>query len=237
MTRVIAAVIDQAGGRVPVFAGTGSNSTRRTIELSQQARDLGVDGLMLVCPYYNKPGPAGLEAHFRAVMEAVPLPTMLYNSPGRTGCDLGVSTLARMTDLDPLIGVKEASGNVLRSQAILAHLGDRFQVLAGDDPLTLAVLGVGGHGVVSVTANIAPRLVSRVTEAFAEGRLAEAQRLHHRLVPLHEALFIETNPGPVKAALWMLDGAAPEIRSPLTWPEESSLERIRAVMERVGVAR
>jgi 4-hydroxy-tetrahydrodipicolinate synthase len=229
--RVIANVVEQARGRVPVVAGAGCASTRQTIERARSAREAGADGLLLVCPYYNRPTQAGLEAHYRAVLEAVPLPAMLYNIPSRTGVDLSVETLARLADVPALVAVKEATGNVLRTQEILARCGDRFDVLAGDDALTVPVLAAGGVGVVSVTANLLPREVSEVTRLHRAGRAEEARALHRRLLPVHRAMFVETNPGPIKAALADAGRLAPEVRLPLAWPGEASRARIREAVD------
>ncbi len=233
--RVVSIVVEQARGRVPVLAGAGTASTRHTIELAQQAREAGADGLLLVCPYYNRPTQAGLEAHFRAVLEAVPLPSVLYNIPGRTGVDLSVDTLARLADVPAIVGIKEATGNVLRAQQILSRLGDRFAVLSGDDALTLPVLSVGGAGVVSVTANLLPRATSDVCRAFFAGDVERARALHLGLLPVHEAMFLESNPGPLKAALADAGRLTPEVRLPLSWPTEATRERLRAALAASGL--
>ena len=232
---VVRAVVEQAAGRVPVIAGAGTCSTRHSIHLAERAREAGADGLLLVCPYYNRPTQAGLEAHFRAILAAVPLPAVLYNIPGRTGVDLSVDTLARLADVDAIIGVKEATGTVTRSQEILARTGERYAVLAGDDALTLPVLSVGGKGVISVTCNAFPRETARVVTLFAEGRTDEASALHQRLIPVHRAMFVESNPGPIKALLAEAGSLAPEVRLPLVWPEEGSLAKLRAAVEAAGL--
>lgn len=232
---VVRTVVEQARGRVPVVAGAGTASTAHTIHLAEQARAAGADGLLLVCPYYNRPTQAGLEAHFRAVAEAVPLPALLYNIPARTGVDLAIDTLERLADVRAIVGIKEATGGVLRSQQIIARLGDRFDVLSGDDTLTLPVLAVGGRGVVSVTANLLPAETSEVVRRWDAGDVAGARALHLRLAPVHEAMFVESNPGPVKAALADAGRIAPEIRLPLVWPGEPSLERMRGALRASGV--
>lgn len=228
--RVIAITVAQAKDRVPVIAGAGTISTHHTIELAKSARAAGADGLLLVCPYYNRPTQAGLEAHFRAVCDAVPLPAVLYNIPARTGVDLSAETLERLGDVRSIVGIKEATGNVLRGQQILARCGDRFAVLSGDDALTLPMLAVGGAGVISVTANLLPREASEVTRLFAQGRLDEARAAHLSLVPVHEAMFLESNPGPVKSALADRGLLAPEVRLPLVWPADATIARVRAVL-------
>lgn len=234
--RVVRIVVEATRGRVPVIAGAGTVSTAHTIHLAEGARDAGADGLLLVCPYYNRPTQAGLEAHFRAVLDAVPLPAVLYNIPGRTGVDLSVDTLARLADVDAIVAIKEATGNVLRSQQILARLGDRFAVLSGDDALTLPILSVGGAGVISVSANALPREVSMVTRLFFEGRFEEARALHLRLAPVHEAMFVESNPGPIKAVLADAGALAPRVRLPLVWPEAASIGKVCAALASAGLA-
>lgn len=228
--RVVAVTVEAARGRVPVIAGAGTVSTHHTIELAEAARAAGADGLLLVCPYYNRPTQAGLEAHFRAVCAAVPLPAVLYNIPGRTGVDLSVEALERLADVPSIVAVKEATGNVLRAQQILARTGDRFAVLSGDDALTLPILAVGGAGVISVTANLLPRETCEVTRLFARGRLEEARAAHLALLSVHEAMFLESNPGPVKSALADRGLLAPEVRLPLVWPSEATRARLREVL-------
>jgi 4-hydroxy-tetrahydrodipicolinate synthase len=230
--RVVAITVEQAKKRVPVIAGVGTVSTAHTIHLAEQARAVGADGLLVVCPYYNRPTQAGLEAHFRAVLAAVPLPAVVYNIPGRTGVDLALETLERLADVREIVAIKEATGNVLRSLQILARCGDRFTVLSGDDALTLPILSVGGAGVISVTANLLPEATSRVTRLFFEGKHDEARALNLRLHPVHEALFIESNPGPVKAALVEKRVIAEGVRLPLVWPSESSCARVSEAVRR-----
>lgn len=233
--RVMRAVVEQARGRVPVVAGAGSNATDKTIALSRTAREAGVDGLLLVCPYYNKPTQAGLEAHFRAVLAEVPMPAVLYNVPGRTGSDLSADTVERLTDVPHVIGLKEATGNILRTQEVVRRCGDRLAVLSGDDALTLGILAVGGTGVISVTSNLAPKEVADVCRLWREGETAESRRLHQRLLPVHDALFIEANPGPVKLAMADAGFLAPEIRLPLVIPSERSCEVIRQAVKTAQV--
>lgn len=233
--RVVRIVVAQARKRVPVIAGAGTTATRRTIDLAERAREAGADGLLLVCPYYNRPTQAGLEAHFRAIAAAVPMPSILYNVPARTGVDLALETLARLADVRSIVAIKEATGNVLRSQQIVARLGDRFDVLSGDDALTVPVLAVGGKGVISVTANLLPRETSEVVRRWTAGDVSGASALHLRLAPVHEAMFVEANPGPVKAALADDGHIARELRLPLVWPEESSVQKVRAALRAAGL--
>jgi 4-hydroxy-tetrahydrodipicolinate synthase len=234
--RVVRIVVEEAKKRVPVFAGAGTVSTKHTIELAERCKRAGADGLLLVCPYYNRPTQAGLEAHFREVHKHVHLPSILYNIPGRTGVDLSVETLERLSDVKDIVAIKEATGNVMRSAQIVSKLGDRFAVLSGDDALTLPVLSVGGTGVISVTANLLPKETSDVVRLWNAGSIVEARHLHLRLLPVHESMFVEANPGPVKAAIAARGHIAKEIRLPLVWPTESSVEKVRAALAHAGLA-
>lgn len=228
--QVVQTILEETRGRVPVVVGTGNNNTAKTIHLSEAARDLGADGLLIVCPYYNKPTQAGLEAHFRAILTAVPLPTILYNIPGRTGVDTSLETYAKLADLPALVAIKEATGNVLRAQQLVARFGDRYDVLSGDDALIVGIMAVGGKGVVTTTGNLFPKQVSELVRLMAAGDFASARRLNADLLPVFDALFLETNPGPLKAALAEVGLIAPEIRLPMVWPEPSTIERIRAAL-------
>jgi 4-hydroxy-tetrahydrodipicolinate synthase len=228
--QVLRIVIEEARGRVPVIAGSGSASTAHCIELSKVAQRLKADGILVVVPYYYKPTQEGLFAHYAAVAKAVPLPIVLYNIPGRCGVDLAVSTLERIADLPSVVAIKESTGNVLRSSEIVARFGDRFSVLSGDDSLTLPIMAVGGQGVISVASNVAPRAVSQQVDLFRVGDLVGARAQHQRLLPLYEALFVESNPGPVKCALGMRGVIKPEIRLPFVLPTEASQQRIRSAL-------
>lgn len=232
---VVRVVVDQTKQRVPVIAGAGTNDTRKTVELVREVEGVGADGLLLVCPYYNRPTQAGLEAHFRAIAAESSLPTMLYNIPARTGCDLAVSTLARLADIPSFVGIKEATGNVVRCQQILTELGDRYDVLSGDDALTLSMMVLGASGVVSVTSNLFPAEVTAMTRAALAGDFATARARHLRLAPVHEAMFVESNPGPIKGMMADVGWLAPEVRLPIAWPSETSLAVTRAAIERAGL--
>jgi len=233
--RVVRIVAEQAKGRVPVVAGAGSSATAKTIELSQTVREAGADGLLLVCPAYNKPTQEGLEAHFRAVAKEVPLPTILYNIPGRTSVDLQVDTLERLSDVKAIVAIKEATGDVGRSQQIAARCGDRFSILSGDDALTLGLLAVGGRGLISVTANLLPERVGDVVRRFRSGDVQGAQKAQLSLLGVYEAMFFETNPGPIKFAVARAGHIAPEIRLPLVWPTEATQGRVAQALEAAGV--
>lgn len=235
-TQVVRTVVEQAKKRVPVVAGAGTVSTAHTIHLAEIARDAKADGLLVVCPYYNRPTQAGLEAHFREVAKHVGMPTILYNIPVRTGVDLSLETLERLADVKAIVAIKESTGNVLRSQQIVARCGDRFDVLSGDDTLTLPILSVGGKGVISVSANLLPKETSDVAHLWQEGKIAEARALHLRLVPVHESMFVEANPGPIKAIMAERGLIAQGIRLPLVWPEESSIAKTRAALKSAGLS-
>ena len=233
--RVIKVVVEAAKKRVPVIAGTGSNSTREAIELSQAAQKVGADGLLLVTPYYNKPGQDHLYRHFKAVVDAVPLPTVVYNVPGRTGCDLLPETIARLCDLPAIVGVKEATASALRAAQIIAKVGDRLAVLSGDDATAFALYALGAKGCISVVSNVAPRDMSAMWDAAAAGDWKKARELHYKLLPLGEELFIEANPVPVKAALAMMGRIADELRPPLYPLAPANRERVRLALQRCGL--
>jgi 4-hydroxy-tetrahydrodipicolinate synthase len=228
--RVIQIVIEQARKRVPVIAGTGGNSTREAIDLSRQAKEMGADGMLQVTPYYNKPTQDGLYRHFKAIIEAAPLPTVVYNVPGRTACDLLPETVARLCDIPQLVGIKEATGNLQRASQILTKVGDRLVVLSGDDATAFPLFAVGARGVISVVSNAVPAEFSAMWDAFAAGKWIEARNIHNRLFPLLEGLFVETNPIPVKAALAMMGKIADEIRPPLYPLAGANREKVRKIL-------
>ena len=234
--KVVQITVDQARGRVPVVAGSGTASTRHAIELSRAASDAGAAGLLVVAPYYNRPTQEGLYEHFIAIAGAVDLPIVLYNIPARTGVDVSLATLERLAAVPSIVAIKESTGNVARSADIAAHFGERFVILSGDDALTLPIMAVGGHGVVSVAANLVPADVARVVDLFREGDLAGARAQAQRLRPLYEALFIESSPGPIKFALAACGRIKPEIRLPMVPPTDASQAHIRAVMKQLGIS-
>jgi len=233
--RVIEIVVQAAKKRVPVVAGTGSNSTRETIEMSAAARKVGADGLLLVTPYYNRPGQEHLYRHFKAVMEAVPLPAILYNVPTRTASDLLPDTFARLTELPQVVGIKEATGSITRAAQILARVGDRVAVLSGDDAVTVPLFALGGKGVISVVSNVAPAPMAQMWDAAAAGDWKKARELHYRLLPLGEGLFVEANPIPVKTAMSMLGRIADEIRPPLYPLAAQYRDKLRAQLQELGL--
>jgi 4-hydroxy-tetrahydrodipicolinate synthase len=220
-------------GLVPV--GTTGESPTLTVEehirvMSQAAQKVGADGLLLVTPYYNKPGQEHLYRHFKTVVETVPLPTIVYNVPGRTACDLLPETLARLCELPQIVGVKEATGSALRASQILARTGDRLAVLSGDDATAFPIFALGGKGVISVVSNVAPREFSAMWDAAAAGDWKKARELHFKLLPLGEGLFVEANPVPVKAALAMMGRIADELRPPLYPLADQHRDKLRGML-------
>ncbi len=233
---VVARVVTTARKRVPVIAGCGSNSTAHTIALARGAEKAGANGLLVVTPYYNKPTQEGLFRHYMTLAQAVPLPIVVYNIPGRAAVDMSVDTLARLATAEPLIvAVKEATGQVARAQEIARRLGDRMVVLSGEDPLNLAIYAVGGRGCISVTSNVMPRQVAGTWDAFAAGDFVKARALHGETLPVTEALFFETNPIPVKAAMAMMGAMGEEIRAPLYPISEEPRVRLRTVLVKQGL--
>ncbi|MDX6529476.1 MAG: 4-hydroxy-tetrahydrodipicolinate synthase [Blastocatellia bacterium] len=235
--RVIAITIEVARGRGHVVAGTGSNSTAAAIEYSLRARDLGADALLQVAPWYNKPTQEGLYAHFRAIAEAVPeTPIMLYNVPGRTSSNIAAQTVLRLArDCENIVAIKEASGNLAQIMEILRERPANFRVLSGDDAVTLPLIALGAEGIVSVASNEIPDLMSRMTELALEGNWTAARALHYRLLPLMEINFIESSPGPVKAAMAMLGLLDENFRLPLVPIQEKSRTRIHEVLTELGL--
>jgi 4-hydroxy-tetrahydrodipicolinate synthase len=213
--RVIKLAVEVAKQRVPVIAGTGSNSPDEAISLTKHAKEAGADGALLITPYYNKPTQEGLYRHYKAVAEAVEIPQILYNIPSRTGVNMLPATIARLAAMKNIVGVKEGSGSVQQASEIAQTCGDRLTVLAGDDALTLPMMAVGAKGVITVTANVMPKELAQLVASFLAGRIDEARQLHFKLSPLFAALFFETNPIPVKEALGMMGKIDPELRLPL----------------------
>jgi 4-hydroxy-tetrahydrodipicolinate synthase len=232
---VVRTVVEQARQRVPVIAGASSNSTREAIVLSRIAAEAGADALLHVTPYYNKPTQAGLLAHFGAISQAVDLPILLYNVPGRTGSDILPETVARAAEIPRVVGIKEATGSLIRGQAVIAACPGAFAVLSGDDATCLALTLLGGAGVISVVSNVSPGLMAKMISAARAGRLEEARLIHYRLLPLMDLLFLESNPIPVKAALSLMGYTDNEVRLPLLPLAGEKLERLRDEMIRQGL--
>jgi 4-hydroxy-tetrahydrodipicolinate synthase len=234
--RVIEIVIEAAGKRAPVIAGTGSNSTEEAVMLTVQAAKSGADATLHVAPYYNRPTQRGLYLHFKAVAECADIPVILYNIASRTGVNIEPETIAKLaTDCKNILGVKEASGNLEQMSRIKALCPADFALISGDDALTLAVLAIGGCGVISVVANIVPRDVASMIEAFERGNLKKAQELHYKLLPLVKAMFIETNPIPVKTAMGMLKLCEPDLRLPMCAMSDENAEKLKKVLKEYGL--
>ena len=229
--RVIELTVEVVRRRVPVMAGTGSNSTDEAISLTKHAKQAGADAALLITPYYNKPTQEGLYRHYKAIAEAVDLPLVLYNIPGRTGVNMFPATIARLAVIETIVGVKEGSGVIQQASDIVQTCGDRLAVLAGDDAMTLPMMAVGGKGVITVTANIAPTEMANMVKAFAAGNIEEARRIHFQLSPLFAALFYETNPIPVKEALGMMGKIDPELRLPLCSMGKDNRDKLMQVMK------
>lgn len=228
--RVIEITVDEAKGRVPVLAGTGSNSTWEAIELTKHAKEVGADGALLVVPYYNKPTQAGLYQHFKRIAEEVDIPQVIYNIPSRTCVNMLPETMAKLAKLKNIVGVKEASGDLEQVAKIIQLTGKGFSVISGDDSLTLKIMELGGTGVISVASNLVPRRVAEMVESFRSGDVEKAKHIERELMPLFKVLFIETNPGPVKAAMNWMGMAAGKPRLPLVEPEPENQEKLRKVL-------
>jgi len=233
--RVVEVALSVAKGRVPVIAGTGSNSTAEAIDLTRHAKKAGADAAMLVTPYYNKPTQEGLYLHFKAVAEAVDIPIIVYNIPGRSVVNISVETMARIAKIPNIVGVKDATNDLARPIHTRATCGGDFAQMSGEDATILAFLAGGGDGCISVTGNIAPRLCSTMHIAWSEGRIKDALAIQDRLMPLHDALFSETSPGPVKFAAALLAATTETVRLPLAPPGEATRARVRAAMTDVGL--
>ena len=227
---LIRTTVEQAGGRLPVIAGTGANCTREAIELTQQAKESGADACLLVAPYYNKPMQEGLFRHFKAIAEAVDIPQILYNVPGRTGCDIANDTTLRLAQIPNIVGIKDATGNIERGTDLLRRAPADFAVYSGDDASSLALMLLGGHGTISVTANVAPKLMHEMCAAAFAGDLALARGINRKLFPLHQKLFIEANPIPAKWVLAEMGLIGQGIRLPLTPLAPQHHETLRDAM-------
>jgi 4-hydroxy-tetrahydrodipicolinate synthase len=234
--RVIELAVKFSAGKIKVLAGTGGNSTSEAIYLTQAAEKVGADGSLQVAPYYNKPSPEGLYQHFRAVANNTKLPIMLYSIPGRCGIEIGVDVVKRLAaDCKNIVGIKEAGGSCDRVSQLRAALGPRFEILSGDDSLTLPFMAVGAQGVISVASNIIPREVSQMVNAFARGDAKKALALHAKFYPVFKDLFIETNPVPVKAALVMLGVIGEEYRLPLVSMTAANRAKLQATLKAAGI--
>jgi len=232
---VVKRVVDQVNGRIPVIAGTGANSTTEAIALTKKAKQVGADACLLVTPYYNKPTQEGLYQHFKAIAEAVAIPQILYNVPGRTACDMLPETIGRLAKMDNIIGVKEATGTLQRVRQIRQLTGPDFALYTGDDASSLEFCLLGGQGSITVTGNVAPALVHEMIMAAMAGDKDKAEQIDTKLMGLHQALFIESNPIPVKWAVAEMGLMGQGIRLPLTWLSEANQSRVKAAMQQAGV--
>ena len=236
--RVVELVVEAARTRIPVIAGTGSNSTREAIDLTKHAERAGASGALVVNPYYNKPTQEGLYQHYRAVADAVSIPIIAYNIQSRTAINVETATLARLArDCHNIVGVKEASGSLDQMSQVIAACGPNFSVLSGDDNLTLPLLAIGGHGVISVIANIVPREVADMVHAALDGDFKRAREVHYRLFPLARAAFLETNPIPIKEAMAIAGMLEPEFRLPMCRMSDTNRETLRAVLRQYALVK
>ncbi len=233
--RVIEITIDAVRKRIPVIAGTGSNSTAEALRLTRHACEAGADAALIVCPYYNRPTQEGLYLHYRTIAEEVPIPIIIYNIASRTGVNMLPETLARLAKIPNIVGVKEASGSLKQMSDVIQLCGPDFAVLSGDDIFTLALLAIGGKGVISVISNVVPADMAAMVDAFAAGDLQKARSLHYRMAPLIDALFIETNPIPAKAALSLMGKIDYELRLPLCRMSPKNEESLKKVMQAYGL--
>ena len=232
---VVESVVKAARGRVPVVAGAGTNSTAEAIDMCRTAKKAGADGVLVVAPYYNRPTQRGLFEHYRAVFEAVDIPVVMYNIPSRTGVNIEPDTMGLLRRLGKLAGVKESAGSCDQVGKIFEACGNDFAVMSGDDSLTLPFMALGARGVVSVTSNIVPREMSEMVKAVLAGNNAGALEMHRRLFPLIKALFIETNPGPVKTAMGLMGLCTDELRLPMAPMEEDNVVRLRKALQKFGL--
>ncbi len=233
--RVIEITIEVADGRIPVIAGTGSNSTEEALSLTRHAAQVGADAALLITPYYNKPTQEGLYQHYKALAQGVDLPLILYNIPGRTCVNLLPSTVERLLAFDSIIGIKEGTGSLQQISDLVERCGDRLAILSGDDFTALPTMAVGGCGVISVTANIVPKEMAQMITAAEKGHYAEARQWHEKLYPLHHAMFLETNPAPVKAALSLMKKCSSEVRLPLCALSKGNLDILKQALRSYGL--
>lgn len=233
--QVVEICVDQVRGRVPVIAGTGSNSTAEAVDFTRHAQAVGADAALVVTPYYNKPNQEGLYQHFKAIHDASALPILIYNIPGRSVIDMSVETMARLAELPRVVGVKDATADVLRPWKTRQALPADFAMLSGEDATVLPFLAMGGHGCISVASNVAPRLCRELHDAWRAGRTAEAQALNDRLMPLFGALFVEPNPQPVKYALSLLGHCREEVRLPLVPVAPETQAKVHGAMVHAGL--
>ncbi len=228
---IIDMAVEAAKGKIKVIAGTGSNSTDEAVHYTRYAKEAGVDAVLLVSPYYNKPTPEGMYQHFKTIAEAVDIPQILYNVPGRTGKNVDAETTLRLSKVKNIIGIKEASCDLEQIMKILKHAPPEFTVLSGEDSWTFAMMCLGAKGVISVASNVAPGMVSEMVHRYMDDEVAEAKKLHYKLYDLFKVIFVESNPGPIKAAMEMMKMPAGKPRLPLVEPTDANKEKIRKVLQ------
>lgn len=233
--RVVEITLDEAGGKVPIIAGAGGYNTSEVIELARELKTMGVDGLLSVTPYYNKPTQEGLYQHFKAIAAAVNIPIVLYSVAGRTGVNIEPATVKRLAEIDNIVAIKEASGNISQMASIINTVPERFAVLSGDDAITLPLVALGGAGIISVASNEIPAEMTQLTQHCLSGNFSEARRLQRKYLPLMEINFVESNPIPVKAAMALMGLLEPAWRLPMVPPKQENLARIRAILSAVGL--
>ena len=232
---VIKVCIDHVNKRVPVIAGTGANNTAEAIQLSKNAKTMGADGLLLVCPYYNKPSQEGIYQHYKKLAEEVSLPQVLYNVPGRTGINMTADTTVRLSDFSNIVAIKEASGDLTQVGQILARAGDRIDVISGDDFLTFPMMCCGAKGVISVSANAIPKQVKDMVEAVHNANYQVARKMHLELLDFHNAMFIESNPVPVKTTLELMGKIRADVRLPLVPMQAANLDKLKGILKRYNI--
>ena len=233
--RVVRMAVEVSAGRIPVIAGTGSNSTEEAIYLTRYAKECGADGALLITPYYNKPTQEGLYRHFKEIAEEVDIPLIPYNVPGRTGVNMLPATVARLAEVKNIVAIKEASGSMTQVCEIYKLCGNRLNILSGEDAINFPILAAGGKGMISVTANILPKKMGDMWDAFIDGKIEASRDIHYDLFDLHQILFIETNPIPVKTALSMMGRCTEEMRLPLCQMAEGNKEKLRQVLNAYGL--
>jgi 4-hydroxy-tetrahydrodipicolinate synthase len=233
--RIVEIAVEEAHGRVPVLAGAGGYDTAAVIERAREFASIGADGILSVTPYYNKPSQEGLYQHYKAIASAISLPIILYNVPGRTGVNIEPATVNRLAEIENIVGVKEASGNIGQMASLVARAPEGFLVLSGDDAVTVPLMAIGGRGVISVVSNEIPAEMTRLTQLCLAGNFIGAREIHRRYLPLMEINFVESNPGPVKAAMALVGLLEPVWRLPLVPPKAENLAKIRTVLESVGL--
>ena len=233
--QVVEITVQAVNGRIPVIAGSGSNSTGEAIKLTRHAKEVGANAALHITPYYNKPTQEGLYQHFKKIAGEVDIPIILYNVPGRTSVNMLPETTARLAEIKNIVGIKEATGNLQQISETIKLCGDNFSVISGDDANTLPIIAAGGNGVISVTANIAPEKISALCKSCLEGNFSDARKLHYELLDLNNIMFIETSPVPVKTSLSLMGKITGELRLPLTPLSESSLSKLKILLKKSGI--